>query len=417
MRFLKATNGNMTVLFGLMLPVLAGGAALAVDIGRLVDERMQLQSVADSAALAAAHELYLANATEQQVEAVAETFARTNAADKTGTLAVNADVVQARQASSSGVGDAIEVALSKTVETTIARYLMADRFEISAFSRARVTGGSRICVVGLANDNNATIQLADEAKLTAPTCSVYSNSTKAKGLQSINRALLYTEMTCSAGGAYGGVSNYRPAALTDCPQIDDPLASRPAPKVGHCDYNDLMIKGHTRTLSPGVYCGGLRITGDASVAAKPGIYIIKDGNLVVDKTASLVGENVGFYFAGAESKFAFSKEATIKLTAPKSGVMAGLLFFQDRASDSNITFRITSNNARVLLGTIYLPNGVLVVDADMSVADKSAYTAIVSKRLELLSSPNLVLNTDYGLTDIPVPDGVGQVSDGVFLEE
>ena len=417
MRFFKATNGNMTVLFGLLLPVVVGGAALAVDIGRMVDERMQLQSVADAAALAAAHELYLANATEQQVVAVAETFARSNAVDKTGTLAVNADVVQARHASSSGVGDAVEVALSKTVETTIARYLMADSFEISAFSRARVTGGSRICVVGLANDNNATIQLADMAKLTAPTCSVYSNSTKAKGLQSINSALLYTEMTCSAGGAYGGVSNYRPAALTDCPQIEDPLAARPAPKVGHCDYTNLTVDGGSRTLMPGVYCGGLTITKTASVIAKPGVYIIKDGDLTVDKTASLSGENVGFYLAGSNSTFTFSKEAVVELTAPKSGVMAGLLFFQDRAANDNQTFRITSNNARVLLGTIYLPKGVLVVDADMSVADKSAYTAIVAKRLELLSSPNLVLNTDYGLTDIPVPDGVGQVSDGVFLEE
>ncbi len=413
-RFWTCARGNMAVIFALTLPAIVGGAALAVDIGRLVEERSNLQAVADAAALAAANELYLANTDEQQVLSVAESFARANAADETGTLIVAASIK--RDGKSSPVGNAVDVTLSKSVHVTIAHYVAPSLVDISVYSRARVSGGTRICVIGLADDNNSTILLDDSATMTAPTCSVYSNSTKEKGLSAVKSSYLRSEMTCSAGGVDGGLSNFRPAALTDCPQIEDPLERRAEPSVGPCSDTKLIIKDQSRTLMPGVYCGGLKITGSASVTAKPGVYVIKGGNLIVDKTASLSGQNVGFFFAGKNSTFTFSKEAAVDLTAPKSGEMAGLLFFQTRSANSNQTFRITSNYARNLIGTIYLPTGVLVVDADMAVADKSAYTAIVVKRLELKSTPNLVLNTNYNLTDVPVPDGVGEVKGGVFLE-
>jgi hypothetical protein len=39
----------------------------------------------------------------------------------------------------------------------------------------------------------------------------------------------------------------------------------------------------------------------------------------------------------------------------------------------------------------------------------------VVKQLHLYSGPNLVLNTDYGATDVPVPMGVGPSSAKIFL--
>ena len=71
------------------------------------------------------------------------------------------------------------------------------------------------------------------------------------------------------------------------------------------------------------------------------------------------------------------------------------------------TYRIISDNARNLLGTIYLPAGRLVVDAKKPIADRSAYTIIVAKQVELFDGPNLYLNTNYSATDVPVPQGVG----------
>ena len=63
---------------------------------------------------------------------------------------------------------------------------------------------------------------------------------------------------------------------------------------------------------------------------RPGVYIIKDGPLVVDKNASLTGVNVGFYFTGVRGGLLFDEKSTVSLTAPKNGPMSGLLFFEDR---------------------------------------------------------------------------------------
>lgn len=53
----------------------------------------------------------------------------------------------------------------------------------------------------------------------------------------------------------------------------------------------------------------------------------------------------------------------------------------------------------------------------MPIGDSSAYTAIVSKRLNMLGAPKVVLNTDYSATDIPTPAGVGPTGGNVYLCE
>lgn len=53
----KEEKGQATVLFVLMLSVLMGGAALAVDMGKMYLTKAQLQNAADNAALSAAMKL------------------------------------------------------------------------------------------------------------------------------------------------------------------------------------------------------------------------------------------------------------------------------------------------------------------------------------------------------------------------
>ncbi|MCA8889847.1 MAG: hypothetical protein KDA46_13515, partial [Parvularculaceae bacterium] len=70
-----------------------------------------------------------------------------------------------------------------------------------------------------------------------------------------------------------------------------------------------------------------------------------------------------------------------------------------------------------LLGTFYLPRGDLEVASAVPLADQSAYTAIVARRLRLRGAPTLVLNANYKSTDIPTPDGIGPTGGQVFLRE
>lgn len=63
-RFLDSSQGNVAILFGLMLTVLTMLTGLAIEYGRMVNARQILREMADSAALAAvAREAIIANAT------------------------------------------------------------------------------------------------------------------------------------------------------------------------------------------------------------------------------------------------------------------------------------------------------------------------------------------------------------------
>ena len=167
-------------------------------------------------------------------------------------------------------------------------------------------------------------------------------------------------------------------------------------------------------LSPGVYCGGLRIGDKADVILEPGIYVMKDGPLWVGGSARITGEHVGFYFTGDDATLYFGSKTSISLSAPADGQLAGILFFEDRSAREGRLYSILSDDARVLTGTIYLPRATFVVDADRPIADQSAYTAIIANRLTLFAGPHLVLNTDYDTTDVPVPANI-QHNNSVML--
>jgi hypothetical protein len=209
---------------------------------------------------------------------------------------------------------------------------------------------------------------------------------------------------CTSGG-YSG-SGYEPAPTTDCPQLDDPLAERQPPSFSGCDYLDRKINGGKVSISPGVYCGGLTIQASAQVTAEPGIYVMTLGKLEVKGTATLKGDYVSFVFHDNTAVMLFDSDTTIDLSAPKDGPMAGILLYENRSNVLGRDFVIKSRNAHRLLGTIYLPRGRLKVDAKAKVADLSAYTVIVARQMEVKEA-NLVVNSDYGGTDVPVPDGVG----------
>ncbi|MCX7899004.1 MAG: pilus assembly protein, partial [Methylocystis sp.] len=148
------------------------------------------------------------------------------------------------------------------------------------------------------------------------------------------------------------------------------------------------------------------ITGGAKVTLSPGEYVVKDGPLVVDGMSTFNAVNAGIYLTGAGATFKFAADSSVSMTAPTSGPLAGILFFEDRAAPALQQHEILSNDAKMLLGTIYLPRGRLRVEANKAIAQDSAFTIIIAQRMELFGGPNLVLNSDYDKTNVPIPGGL-----------
>ena len=398
-RFPADRSGNVAVVFGVAAPVLIALGGAVIDYSLARGQHSALQAAADAAAIAGARELAMAGVDRNRISQVATAAAIANFA---GSGRDAPTVLATVTSDSSGV----RVDLAAPVSAIFGEFVRVAPDEVKATATAK-TLGEKICVIGLEENASQGIRLQDTATLSAGGCSIYANSTNPEAITAQDASRLEASTICSSGGYRGLDANYRPVPLTDCPQIDDPFATLPQPAAGGCIATGLQGQAVSTVLTPGTYCRGIEIKNGAKVTLMPGIYVMKDGPLRVESQAELRGEYVGFYFTGNNAVLRFTGDAVVELGAPKTGQMAGMLFWQDRTSTGLGQFRIDTNYANVLLGTIYLPQGRFTVDAEQSVAEESAYTALVVKRLELSAGPRLVLNTDYDETDVPVPVGVG----------
>jgi hypothetical protein len=165
----------------------------------------------------------------------------------------------------------------------------------------------------------------------------------------------------------GGASISDPSLVNPYPVITgvaptpDPFTDvlvAPTGVSSPCDFPSRLIN-ESRTLKPGVYCGGISAGSKSDVNFTPGVYIIRGGdgqggtNLHAPNSAKIRGSGVTFYFTclngpcspnGTEqSRVLLQGSSDVRLSASNSGQYKGILFFQDRRLKS------TENGERVQL--------------------------------------------------------------------
>lgn len=394
--FARDRSGTIAILFAIALPVLLLLTASLVDYAMVLRQKAWLQGVIDKAALAAAQELSLSDAKRENVPAIVQAVVdnlfkvhKTNYPAPALTVNVNSDPLE------------VKVVATQDAAVQFGGAFGLKNKSIQTRSVARVVGTPNICLLVLNTSTNGALSLEQKAHVTGNNCAAYSNSTHNIGIKAKSSSLMKADTICSAGGYQNSGANFQPRPIVDCPQFEDPLKSRPAPIVGSCS-NPTVITS-TTTLPPGTYCG-LTIKNGARVTLTKGTFVIKNGPLIVRDGAILEGKDVGFYFTGSQAFFNFEGATTISLEAPTTGPMAGLLIFTDRASA--LQHKLYSENAQVLVGTIYIPKGELRIDGAAKVGNQSAYTAIVAEKVRLYGGPKIVFNTNYDQTDVPVPEGI-----------
>ena len=119
-----------------------------------------------------------------------------------------------------------------------------------------------------------------------------------------------------------------------------------------------------------------------TVVFKPGIYII-DGTFSNTGNSTITGEDVTFVIGG---NVTLNGNVTLKLSAPKTGPYAGMLFFGDRDPQLE-KVQITGNANSIYTGAIYFPTGNLVYTG--SSAQVGGCTQIVANTIEFTGNSNL----------------------------
>jgi len=111
----------------------------------------------------------------------------------------------------------------------------------------------------------------------------------------------------------------------------------------------VSLNGHDNaTISPGVYCGSISVTGQASLTLNPGTYVLKNG-LSVGGGTTLTGTGVTLF--NQSGSISVSGGGVVQLTAPISGTYQGIAIFQDRANTNKLS--LVGGGSQFVNGGVY----------------------------------------------------------------
>ena len=382
-------QASIAVIFALVFPVLAVGTGMAVEIGEVIRTKAKLQNIADAAALSGANELGYGNLSA--VAQRAEEFAKGQTSSVKGGWTVTT------KATADASLPSVTVVQQATRPSMFGNLLPVGGFHVTVNSTAMPNSLMPLCVLGSDTHGNV-VALQNNSMLTSTGCLIQSNG----NLTADNSARISAGAVRVAGAAKGMIY---PPAVVDAPTIADPFADLPINIPTTCNHQNLQLDSGMTYLSPGIHCGNVHLKNFAQLVLSPGEHYFTQGNFNVQDSAQITGTDVVLIFKG-QYDMNFKGSAGLWLEGRQSGIYAGFALITDRSFNGN--FKVNSDNARRLHGTLYLPNATLDVSGtDNKVADRSPWTVVIAKQIKVGGSANLVINTDYNSSPIPVPRGVG----------
>ena len=403
-RFFHHDRGSIVVLFSVSMAVVTAAGGYAVDFALWNAARTNMQTISDSAVLAGSRTLIdqIYRYGEPQSYAVvkaaaaAEGFLNAASADlKIQGLAHTVDVD----------GEALTVDI--TMSGTAAAYFMP-LFHVSALtitvqSNAIGVPDMPVCMLGLDEQAEPAITFGGDVSVEGAQCAFWSNAVGVPSMKFSGNVVVDAGAFCAVGSVEGGDSLLvSPSPIGGCRKKEDPLADWAGVTVGACDHRNFRAAGSTTIyLQPGVYCGGIAITGSATVFASPGNYIVKDGSFSIKGGAELIGEHVGFYVTGRNAYFDLTGTSNLDVSAPLEGEMAGLAFAQDRLSSMDRTSKISGSTNLTVSGSIYLPTQALMISGAPTSMNPPEFTNIIAATIDISGSKKFIVTGADENTVVP----------------
>ena len=410
-------RGSILLLSLTMMFVIMGFVGLALDASYMYFHRRAMQTAADAGAYGAAMELLRA---KSDTTAAAKYDTSLNGfTDGTGNVTVT---VNSPPASGSKVGNAsfVEVVISHPQPTWFMRALHFNSVTVKARAVAGLGSTGNGCVYALDSDTSKTNNgfFVNGTTDSNFSCGVFSNS----NFRATGGACVVTP-TVSYTGTYSNSNtsgNCGPAGIGKGVPIVDPMAGKYTIPSGSCtDTNFKVTKGTTVTIPPGIYCGGISISGSVTnIIFSPGQFVLREGGLSINGSMTVSGDGVTFFntYASNVSKYngiSITGSGQVILRAPTSGTYKGLLFYQDPTvtwSSSNGSTVAGAANS-VYDGIIYFPTTDLTYSGNSSTSSSGTdgYTTLIGYNVKINGTAQI--NTDYSTIG-----GVNPLQNVLFAE-
>ncbi len=394
----RGQRGNLVVITGLMAIPLSMIVVMTLEMVSLSNEKSRMQAAVDAAALAGARELAVAGGSARNANGFAEAFALNQVADLAPRVTMNFTASQNEggfQVSGVGVRGSF-----------FGNLVPPGGFKIEVSAVADALNQQPLCVLALPEneedeDEPSGLSATRNSSVQANNCLVHSN-----GSMTTEKKATITAGTIQASRTALG-TGYSPAANNGALKVKDPFKGRDVKRPGVCKGTatvNFVVSGKMDvTLNAGVHNRDVLVWGSGRLRLGSGEhYFCK--KFTVRGDASLAGDNVVMMFDD-DAKFMASERSALSLTGRTIGDWAGFVIVTTR---NNVQpMEISSSFVDKLLGTIYLPNAELLIDAPGTVAEDSKWSVVVAKDIILDNNAKLVINTDYAGSGVPVPFGVG----------
>lgn len=381
----KKTNnrrGVAIVMTAIALIAIIGVAAIALDGGLLLDNRQRVQAAADSAAMAAAVDLfnqYMAGGNGLDSPGTAKTSALTTAsANGFNNDGVNSVVtVNIPPQSGNFVGKAgyAEIIVQVNQKRGLSGIFGSTSLPVSARAVAKgITGNIGILILDQSQmdvceiDGNVNILNGGQIYVnsTAPWSTVLADTAKLScgGLNLEGTLANFGKVTYTNGGGLSSYTN----------DVTDPLASITEPTTaGLTDHGDMNIT-QDKTLDPGMYHNLTINKPGITVTLNPGIYYLKPGGSLRLQAGSLVGTGVMFFDNTGGDSILNPAAGTVDITPPtastggtwptgtNASTYAGISFWIPRAQTKEV--HIESTFSLNMPGTWYAQGGEFDIRPD-----------------------------------------------------
>lgn len=384
----RSRNGNVAVMFALVLPVVAGAAGLGVETSYWYYRGLQLQTAADASAFAAGMEKR-SGATENEIEAMALLTAEDNGFDPDiGTVTVHSPPTSGAYVGS----DAVEVILTGRAERFFTLVFNNSDVNLRARSVATFAKASDACVLALHPTAGAAAKFSGNTHVTLDGCSVMANSVASNAIQTQGSVDVRADCMIAVGGTdatVGVTLTECPAPITQAPPVGDPFSDVPVPAMGSTQNDNGAV------LNPGRYPSGMDLKNTKTL--NPGVYYVQ-GDLNINANANITGAGVTFYVTNG-GHVTINGNATLNLTAPTTGTYAGVLFFGDRSITTG-TNKFNGTAGSKMTGAIYFPGQNIEYAGNFS--GDNGCTHVVGRTVEWTGSTTIAVDcTAYGMRKIP----------------
>ena len=389
-RMWRDRRGLVGVIAAIILPVILGFAALVIDYGYLTTIRNQLQAAAEAASLAGVRELpSTANASN-----VAREYAAKNmAVAQHGPVLLDADVIPGSWEPPTRVWVANGVPLNairaisrraqnngNSLPPIFAGILGIGDFDINTAAIATVGGGDGMsCLIALNESAPKSLHVFGTADINAVGCNIQVNScADTNAMWSHGTSSIVVSGDDDSHGYMNVCGDLRangPVTLDPWPYDDteyqegDPFEEwDPGLRDAACTETGIYQFSGTKTLTPGVYCGGIKGTGSGTVTFMPGEYVIKGGEFSLGANLSATGDEVGFYLTGPDANLKIGGGLDILLSAPTSGPLAGFVFASDKLNPADDAHVMSGGPVGQYQGMLYFPEAAVEIKGNSTAA-------------------------------------------------